>query len=162
MSKQQLQTYNFCQDTIKLRQKLEIGFLELGGRLHEIKEKQLYLNSWECFEDYLVELKMSQPTASRLINIFKVFVLQYRFEHLQLAQVGGWSLLAEILPFATSKAEAEVWVSKAALLSQTDLRRELKEAKTGLSMADCKHKDCYQISICSDCGLRTRVYDQEE
>jgi hypothetical protein len=152
----------YCEETIRLKENIEMSFLELGERLMRIRDERLYENNWEAFEDFLMEVKISNGTASKLINIYQRFVLEYKIPLKKLASAGGWSVVAECLPLIKSKDEALEWLEKAGFMTQTDIRREMKEAKTGIMMKDCDH-DWEYISFrtCSKCSLKERVYEKE-
>lgn len=157
-----LPSLRFCEETIKTKYALEASFLALAQRLKRIKEEMLYEDQWADFGAFLMELKMSETMANRLIQIYEVFVVQFKCAPARLGEAGGWSSLADILPVVKSKKDADLWLDKAINLTRTDLRRELKEEKTGKPMASCKHRSVYYLRICEDCGLRERVYINDD
>jgi len=151
---------NYCQETLNLKQNIEESFLDLGERLFKIREKRLYEPSRESFDDFLMEMKMSSGTASKLINIYVKLVIGYQISVKQIASAGGWSIVAECLPIIKSREEAEEWIAKASFMTQTDIRRDIKEAMTGVQMKDCKHEwETYRF--CHVCKLREKTYVKE-
>lgn len=146
----------FCLDTIFVKQGAEMRFLEVGGRLLQIYLEKMWKVGWDSFEDYIHEMQMSRSTANKLMNIYRRFVIEFRIPHSKLAEAGGWSVLAEVLPVVKNKKDADDWIWKSKELSKTDIRREIQEAKSGVMMAECKHKDTYTLVCCNDCGIRMR------
>lgn len=155
-----IKSYTYCTDTIRLKAKLEEGFVELGARLYEIRKGELYSPSWTSFAEYLKEMKMAESTASKLVSIHERLVLEYKIKPEEIAEVGGYTEAYEILPHISNKKEAKELLEKAKILSRDDLRKELKEMKTGVQMKECKHTHTYTIEICKDCGDRHEVYEK--
>jgi len=154
--------YMFCEETIELKGSIENKFLELGKRLYDIREENKFMPNYETFEDFCMELKMSPATVSKLVNIYQKFVLTYCLDPQLVANAGGWSVVAEVLPMVTSKTTAKKWLHLANVLSRNDLRKEIKEKTTGIIQYECKHEHTYLIRICKDCGERQRVYEDDE
>lgn len=146
----------FCKETLHLKQHLEGTFIELGKRLMDIRDNQLYTPFWSSFDEFLMEMKLSKGTASKLISIYQVFVLQYKIKPARLA-AAGWSSLSEVLKVVKTKADAEKWVDTAGELHLRDLRDEVREKVTGVTERSCKHPNKYTIEICPDCPFRHRV-----
>ena len=48
-----------------------------------------------------------------------------------------------------------------AQMRRKDLRKEVKEEKTGVSMADCLHRNTYFIEICKVCGDSWKKYKEK-
>lgn len=144
------QKNKFCEETVLLKRSLEIGFIDIGARLYRIREERL-TDDWESFCE---EMQISQATASRLIGIYQKFVLDYNFAPAQIAEAGGWTVVASVLPLITSKSEAIHWLSRAATLTRKDLRIELIEARTGIEQSHCPHPDTFTVKICRTCKER--------
>lgn len=149
-----MKSLDFCEETISKKHILELAWLELCGRLKEIRDKELYKGRWENFEDFLNDpaMDMDKGTASKMITIHEKMILEYKIKPTVIANAGGWSKVAELLPVISNKEDAEEWLSKAAVLSKADLRKEVQEQKSGILMKNCKHKDTYIIRVCRDCG----------
>lgn len=153
------QQHNFCLKLIEAKNEIELRFLEMGKCLKEIYENRYYEAGWTCWDEYIMDLKISNGTALRLINIYKVFILRYNFTPAQLAKA-GWTAIAELLPQIkenTPQSEAKDWVEQSIVLSRKDLRRAIFERKTGIDTATCLHEDTYTIKICRKCGERWRI-----
>lgn len=146
----------FCEETISKKHVLEMGYLELCARLKEIRDKELFKGRWENFEDFLNDpsMDMDKGTASKMISIHEKLILEYKIKPTIIANAGGWSKVAELLPIIESKKDAEEWLAKSAILSKSDLRKEIHEQKTGIKMSNCKHEDYYMVKICRSCHDR--------
>jgi hypothetical protein len=160
-TKNELQDLNYCESTIELKSTIENSFLDLGQRLLKIRNENLYLPQWTSFLEYVWEMKMSEAQASKLINIYQKFVLEYAFPRERLLKAGGWSSLAEVLPMIKSKEDAEYWLEKTEILSRPDLRKEKKEHVTGIQQSDCEHHDTYELRICRTCGLKEKLLQSD-
>lgn len=150
----------FCNQVIAYKGDIEASFLELGRRLMIVRDERLYADNWETFEEYLQELKnISEATASKLINIYRVFVVEYEIPVAKLITAGGWTMLAEPLALIKSKKDALHWLHLATTLTRSDLRKEILEAKTGVLQATCPHPAAEQIYLrfCPACGDKERV-----
>lgn len=155
MKKEIVKSLDFCTRTIAFKHFIETQWIELAGQLKEIRDKGLYQGRWDSFEDFLTDptMGMDKGTASKMITIFEKFILDYHIHESKIAQVGGWSKVAEILPAVKDKKSAEDWLEKAASLSKADLRKEINEEKNPESIG-CKHKNSYKVVMCCcrDCG----------
>ncbi len=156
---------DFCQETISKKHFLEVGWIELCGRLKDIRDKEMYKGRWENFEDFLQDpaLGMDKSTASRMITIHEKLILEYEIEPKKIAEAGGWTKVSELLPVVSDKQSAEEWLEKASTLSQADLRKEVKEERGGGKGIDCKHPNTYQITIriCRECDHKQTIKTDE-
>lgn len=149
-----------CSQAVEVKQDIEKRFLLLGKMLMEIRDGRLYFPNWESFDLYLEDkMKFSEATASKLINIYDRFVLEYQIPEERILEAGGWSSIAEILPMVKNKENAELWLEKLSTLPRNAVRAEMTEKRTGVSQANCPHYDdeVYQIKICRKCGEKWRV-----
>lgn len=152
----------YCKDALTLKTSLEEGFLRLGEYLLNIKEKSLYEPNWASWEEYSIELKMSQNSINKLIQIYQTLVLNHGIPEKKIVDAGGWSVIADLLPVIKSKEDAEEWLTKAKELTREDLRKELTEEKTGLPMKDCRHRNTYTIVVCRDCGIKMEDHKEHD
>lgn len=151
--------HEFCLEALDLKKNIECDFIELGMLLSKIKEFRYYEAGWSSWEEYVMELKMSEASISRLVRIYEVFILRFKFAPAQLAPI-GWANVAELLPQikeTTPRNDVQGWLGEMVNLPRQDVRRAIIERKTGISMADCKHKDTYTIKICRGCGDRWKL-----
>ena len=146
--------FDYCKETLALKGSLELKYLNLASRLHKIQLNHMYQPNYETFDDFLAEMKISRATANKLINIWVRFIIQFKIKPKLLAEAGGWSVVAEILPHAETKAQAERWLRDAKENKRGDLRKNLKEHTTGQDMRLCKHKNLRAVMFnrCVDCG----------
>lgn len=162
MNEQQLTTnLSYCEGTLELKRSIEYKFLELGERLKKISNERLYEPQWTSFGEYVGEMKMSESTASKLINIYQKFIVDYGISRERLLVSGDWSVLAEVLPIVRDKESAEEALHMCKELSRQDIRKYIKEQKTGIDMRDCVH-DFYTLQICRTCGEKVRLLDDNE
>ncbi len=157
-----LKNYDYCQEAIALKKTIETSFLSLGERLARIRDDRLFVGQWETFEIFLEDAKVSPATASKLINIYQRFYLEWGFKAQSLVDAGGWSVIATLLPVCRTKDEAQNWLQIAQIKSRSDLEKDIKEQKTGIDMSTCSHGDSYSIQVCRTCGDRLRIYDAKD
>lgn len=162
MNLEDRKNYEYCQKTLAFKDRIEKDFLALGKHLYNIRENRLYEPHWSSFHEFAMELKMSISSVSKLINIYRIYVLEYHYQPDELAKAGGWTVLAETLPHVTSQEAAGRVLTLAMELSRSDLKKELTEAKTGVQMISCPHEDSYAIRVCRTCGDRHQIYEKEE
>ena len=157
----EVQNLEYCDNTLKLTTHIEAGFIDLGRRLMEIRNKKMYVPQWTSFPEYLDEMDLSESQASKLINIFQKLVIEHGFSTDELLETKGWAILAEGLPFIKDKESAKELVDLAKIYTVNDMRKHYKELKTGLDMSECKHENYYTIKICRDCGFRESIDDSK-
>lgn len=152
--------YKFCQETLDLRQNIEVTFLELGRRLYKIRESRMFEPAYSSFNEFCLELKMSQSAISKLLNIYKKFILEYGFTKSQLMRAGGWAVVAETLPVIKNRKDAKEFIEKASTMPLQHVRREVRERKSGVDQRTCNHKDdAYVLRICRRCGDKEVLED---
>ncbi len=120
--------YDVHTDIVALRTLAVETFLHLGERLHVFKK----MHGWHTmghptFESYLADpdVDISRTLAYRLIGVHEMFIelLEYPPEGLLTA---GPNKLELLIPHVHS-LNVEEWVKKAATLSRSRLREELRE-----------------------------------
>src|SRR3990167_4559410 len=121
----------YCNDALTLRESIENDFLVLAEHLHNIKEHHLYEPQWSSFVEFCFELRMSQGSIDRLIQVHKTFILQYNLPRQEITHAGVGNLF-EVLSSIHTKKDAQKWLTKATTLTRQDLRKELTEHKTGI------------------------------
>lgn len=153
-------SYGYLQETLKLKENIENGFLSLGERLMKIRDEEMWKAGYDSFADYLEEMKMSESNASKLISVYSKYILEYDIEPEKVLAVGGHSVAYAILPFAKSKEKAEEWLEKGRHLTRQHIEQEIREMKTGIRIDECDH-DWNEVHIrqCRSCGLREKVHD---
>ncbi len=156
--------HQYCKEALEYKTDIEWRFIGLGERLYKIKQERLYEAGWSSWDEFEMELKMSPATVSKLLRIYEIFILRYRFTPKQIATAGGWSSVAELLPSIkedTPRERAKELLELVTDQSRLDLRKTLHEHKTGVDMAKCKHKpdDYYILKIYRCCGDREVIED---
>lgn len=158
------QKHSICQDAIELKKDIEVDFWTLGKMLFEIKEGKLWVAGWDSWEEYCMEFKFanSDATISKLTRLHSVLVLEHKIPPARLAEAGGWSSLAEVLPMIkddTSTKKVNELLEIAIKQPRKHLRTTIREMKRG---EPCKHKKkrLLLLDICEDgCGERWSVTD---
>ena len=152
-----LDRLSYCEKALELKKDIEGNFLVLAEYLYYIQDRNLFESQWTDFDEFLEEMKMTKSTAFKLTHIYKTFILGYGFTSKEINSAGGISSLSDIIPMVNSKKTAEKWLHLTTTLTRSDLRKEIKEAKTGVTMANCKHGNTYKVQICKDCGERWQI-----
>lgn len=155
----ELQNFNYCQETLVLKETIEGSFLELADRIMRIRNGRLFEPQWTSFSEYCSEMDMKESTASRLINILERYVLTKWKTHADIVKIGGWTVAAELLPLIKTREDADKWFALAEVHSREDLRRDKKEALTGIVQTECKHPNSFKVLVCPDCLDRQRIYE---
>jgi hypothetical protein len=120
----------FVKDTITLVQRIETSFLELGARLYKIREERLWEGSYDTFNDFLAELKLTPGNASILASVHKNYVLDGGIEPEQLAGI-SYSNLYEAIPLIEKEGVLSA-ATKAETLTRSEIKEELREQKLGV------------------------------
>lgn len=151
---------DFLKKTIGLKKDIERSFLELGARLLKIRDSEMYFPSYQNFPEFLLEMRMSEGNASKLISVYQKFVLNFGISEEKLIAVGSWSTLYEIGKHATSREHAEELVEGAKHQTRDDTIKLLKgdDAK----VAACRHSDTYLLRVCRGCGDKAKVHEDNK
>jgi hypothetical protein len=152
--------YDYCRKAIDAKTNIEVRFLELGAMLYKIKEQDMYEPAWSSWEEFRDELKLSDASVSKLLNIYKIFVLHYQIPNERLSLAGGWSAVAELLPAispeTTSRERVEELLDIATIQTRMDVRRTVSDVKRG---KPCEHKITHDLHLrcCDDCSERWKI-----
>ena len=144
---------DYCSKTIEIKTNIEKGFLVLGERLHNIREKELWQGGWSNWEEFLMELKVNPSTASRLMSIYRKYVLEYKMDTKLLAQA-SWSNLYEAIPICTDKEKAIELVESMAIWKPGELKEKIRDTLKG----GCNH-EWFELHLrqCRECGKREQI-----
>ena len=146
-------------ERLKKWQKIgSISYLYQGKELYEIKKDKLYKYLGESpeFEDWELYLKsrhLDYRKAQYLIQIYKVFCLDFRFKPEELSDT-HWTSLRSLLP-VVRKENVQDLVEKAKTLTRTHLEMEVKALKNGITgLNECSHKEVKEVHYyrCVYCG----------
>lgn len=155
------QQYNYCEDTKKLKNKIESDYIEIAKRLHTIKINKLYEAQYGSWSLYLDDAKIGQAKAEQLIRIYEKFILEHKVKQSLLIDAGGWSVVIRLLPMAKTKEMAENALLQASLLpNRVSTANYVKDAMKQ-DFAECECLDTYTIKICRACGDREKVYEDK-
>lgn len=146
--------YEYCQSALHIEKKIKKGFVVLAEMLYNIREKNLYEPAWSSFQEFSMEFKeISSSTISKLCSVYEKYVIDYKISPEKLYPA-GWTILYQALPLMKSKEDATEFLNKGNILSREDIKKEIKELRTGIDTTKCRHKETYKIEVCSDCGER--------
>lgn len=148
----------YLEATLALREELEGGFLILAERLKKIRDERIWAQEYESYEGFLREMRISAPTASKLVGVYEKFVVMGGVDPKELIKQ-GWTNLSIFLPKIKTKEDAIEIFNKVALLDRTDAMRTYQEMKLGVDMATCDHSDSYILKVCRTCGIRLEHHE---
>lgn len=152
MSKEIIPT-QYIADTLKLKYTIEGHFIMLGERLHTIKKEEMWRGGYNSFSEFLGHMEMSDSQASKLVQIYARFILEYGFKHGEIAKMGIRKLYA-ILPLCDGKQSAKRAFEQIEGLSGPDVEKMAKQQQVG----EHKHQD-EKFAVCSVCRRMKRIYD---
>ena len=142
----------YIKETVALRDKIEGAFIILGERFHKILEDGLWKGTFESYAEFLAEMRISEANASKLMTVYRTYVVEHGVSHEKLARA-GWSNLYTAIPLLKEKNAEEV-VQKATALRRADISDEVREKQ--YPEHDCKG-ETVRYRICDTCGKRERV-----
>ena len=143
---------DYVRETIDLVKQIETRFLELGARLYKIREEQLYIDTYESFQEFLDAAGIKAANASILAKIHKVYVVEGGEKMESLAGI-GYSNLYEAIPLI-ERDGIEKTIVKAETLTRSEIIDEVKEQKHGVHDHVPKNED--RFAFC-ECGKLIRV-----
>lgn len=151
--KNEIKPLDYCTETVTLKRTIESAFLVLAERLHNIRREELWQSNWSSWGEYLKELDISESTASKLIKVHEVYVMQYQMDEKVLVDA-NWSSLYEAIPLLVPGSDPVEVVKSFSELSRDDQRQVIKEAKSG----PCEHAwEMMSMRRCRDCGKLERM-----
>ena len=146
--------HEFLEDTRELSVKSSIAQILLAERLYRIREEKLWQTGYDSFDEYCMNLKLYNAGAiSKLITVYKTFILDYGIDREKAAEV-GYTVLYKAHKVIEDKEDAEEFVNNAMIWTGSDINREIAYRKSGNPVEDCKHENTYMVRICKDCGER--------
>ena len=129
--------------------------------LYQVRADEMYKAlDYDTFESYLASKKLNYKTVLAYLNIYNVFVNEYKYSLEDLVDA-PMSNLQMILPAVRGKDKKEVeeWLQKARTLSRSDLNIERKEEQANENFKD---KKPYPIIFrCDVCGKWSLPKDLE-
>jgi hypothetical protein len=154
----QMQNFDFCMKTLEMHCELTFGYLNLAQRLQKIKDERLFEPQWSTFYEFTLEIReMSLSTVDKLLAVYRRYVLEYKLPMKEVATL-PWTILADSLPLIQSKEDAIEFLKTPH--TRQDIKKTLKEKRSGVKMDECTHEDTYLIRICRTCGDRWREYQE--
>lgn len=158
------EAYRYCEDTRILKNRLELGWLELAKRFIVIEENNLAQGQYGGFSLFLDEIRIKKGTVDRMTRVYKRLCVDYGVPEAMVIEAGGYQRLYEILPLCKSKESAIAAIEHTrSLPSRESVKEEVKTLiaqETGAPVAECEHpKGTYvHFIVCADCGGKKRVF----
>lgn len=147
----ELQAYNYCQETINMKNVMEKSYMVLCSRLHKIKSERLYEANFDTWEVFLEELRINKRSAEAMVKIYEKFVVELGISPDAVAMAGGWTVAETLLPLTTSKELAEEGLEFAKGALRKDVRMFVNERLGRVPDGLCSHTDTYTVRICRTC-----------
>lgn len=155
------QFYKYCEDTKDLKNKLELGWLDLCKRIYQIKELGMSdISQYGSFQLFLAEIKLRPQTAIHMIAVYKRFCVEFGIEESLVVKAGGYTRAYELLPIAKNKESAvEALAMAEHAVSRTEIKEQVKETltKENKEAEACTHEETVTIKFCKDCKIRLEV-----
>lgn len=120
----------YVNETLVLVKHIESRFIELSERLYTIQNEKLWQSRYDSFNEFLEDAHITPGEASKLIKIFRTFVIENGVDHSKLSGI-GYSKLYEVIPLV-EKEGAEMAVTKASTLMRSEIQDEVRDKKYGV------------------------------
>lgn len=144
----------YLRQTIDLVKQIETRFLELGARLYNIRDKELWRDTYESYQEFLDAAHINPGHASILYSIHKHYVIDGKKKQDTLAGI-GYSNLYEAIPLIEERG-IDAAVVAASTLTRSDIKEEVREQKHGVH----KHQlGTERWAKCNTCSKFERVDD---
>lgn len=148
-----ISNYNVCQEALNLKDNIEGAYLKLGQLLYEIREKRLYSPMHDSFPEFLMEMDMTEGTASKMITVYKKLIEEYQIPEKDIIEAKGWSKAYLVAKVSTSPDDAKKWLERASVASRGHLLADIEEATTGIDKSACEH-EYRTLKICKHCNTK--------
>lgn len=137
----------YVKETLKFRDTIEGAFIALGERFNRIKEEVLWNGMYGSFSEFLADMHVSESTASKLVQVYRVYIVEHKIKPERLAKIGYSNLYAAI-PLLEKHGIDEV-IQKALLLRRDDISVEARDQREDA----CSHDyEKVTIRVCTKCG----------
>lgn len=158
------EAYEYCEETIKLKGKLELGYMTVAQRLWIIKANNLAEHQYGGWDNFLKDIGIDKGVAKQMMYVYKKFVIENRIDPQDVVDAGGYSVMYRVLPLVKDRESALEAIETVKTLRTRELViKHLNDVKNE-GKADCKHEDTYTIEVCDCCGekWKTGVKGQEQ
>ena len=145
--------HNFLEETKKLSETIQMGFMLLAQNLYKIYDKNLWVDEYDTYEDFLEYCDLKPSAASKLRSIYEAWVIGAGLKLEDLGGVSQTSLYAYI-PRLSSGNPADL-LAELKLLRTADALENVREFKN----PDCVH-DFYTIRVCKLCQKKEKIYEE--
>ena len=153
MTKEIVIPNKYLNETLALKTELEKNYILLSERLYNIFTERYWDKAgYGSFDEFLMELRMSRQTASKLITIYRIYIVEKKVALTQLLSVRSWESLYLARSLATTPEKTQEVVESCAVMSQHDVRELVVDDK------ECEGHDFYEMRVCRNCGHKEMIY----
>lgn len=137
-----------------------VGFWIAAEKIYGVRERGGYKAlGYDTLEDYCEDgLGKSYSSIAQLLKAYEVAVLRFKYKPKELPDYTKVYLISEMME--KDPKNADEWLEKAKTLPAKALRKEKREAKTGVSEFDCKHESgkLMVVVICGKCRNWIKIH----
>lgn len=151
------EAFNYCQETIEMKTKLELGYMTVAQRLWNIKNNNLAEAQYGGWDSFLSEIGIDKGVAKQMMYVYKKFVIENRIDAQDVVDAGGYSVMYRVLPLVKDRQTALDAIETVKNLKTRELVIKHLADKKNEGKANCSHKNTYTLEICDDCGDRWKV-----
>lgn len=148
-----INNYSICQQALKLKDNIEGAYLKLGELLYNIRDKRLYSPMHDTFPEFLMEMDMTEGTASKMITVYTKLVEEYQIPPEEIIKAKGWSKAYLVSKNSDTREQALEYLYLAQIQPRTHLIATIQEKTTGLNIDDCSH-EFRTLKICKKCNYK--------
>jgi len=150
----QIISNTYLKETLALKGELERNFILLSERLYLIYTERVWQDEgYGSFDEFLMELKMNRQTASKLITVYRTYVIKHGIALAQLFKARSWESLYDARSLAIDNKKAIEVVESSSVLSRNDMRNMVN------GEPNCPGHEWYSVKICKNCNIREKIYD---
>ena len=142
----------YLDETIAIRNAIEISFLVLAERLHKIHTDSLWQDRYSTYREFLDEIRIKPATDSILRKVYETYVLEHKFPRETLGQA-GYSTLYAAIPLL-ERESADSVLNKTLTLTRSEIEDEIRERKHGVHECTLGEE---RWAACTSCGKFQRV-----
>lgn len=140
---------------LSLKEMIEKSFILMAELLVKINDAEEWRGRYDSWQEFLEELGMKTWTASKLMTVYRHYILDLRCRNEDIVKVRSWESLYDARGKATDAASAAVVISNAATMSTRDVRRWAGDEQ------DCEHHNQVKLLHCTECGRNVRIDENE-
>lgn len=149
----EIQNKQYCDNAIALKENIETNYLRLAEVLKIIRDQRLYQPMHSTFKEFMMELDISEGTASKMIQVWDKLVNEYEIPESEIVAINGWSKAYLIAKNVKTKDEAVEFVERAKIATRGHLEADIKEKYQGVDQDKCPH-EFRTLKTCKKCNYK--------